>query len=162
VDDFRQQQDQLEKELQRANEELSKEYRSMTAGWGARFGPLVISVRASAEIITISYVLFNIICFVVGVVFTLQDNVLRTLGIALVVGGLFSGGTFMAQWWDHAWQRQNATIDRAFNLGYDDKRYAELQRLAKEVGELYEKLKSLPEPSSENNIGRSSREEHAD
>jgi hypothetical protein len=64
--------------------------------------------------------------------------------------------------WDHAWQRQNATIDRAFNLGYDDKRYAELQRLAKEVGELYEKLKSLPEPSSENNIGRSSREEHAD
>ena len=92
------------------------------------------------------YVLFNAVCFAVGVAFILLGGILQTLGISLVVGGLFSFGTFMAQWWDHAWQRANNTLDRAFNSGLDDKRYAELQRLAKEYWELYEKLKVLPEP----------------
>lgn len=71
------------------------------------------------------------------------NELFRALGIALVVGALFSFGTFMAQWWDHAWQRQNVIVDRAFNSGYGDKRYAKLQRLAKEYLELYEKLEGL-------------------
>jgi hypothetical protein len=81
--------------------------------------------------------LFNMVCFAVGVAFIFLNGTLRVLGISLVVGGLFSFGTFMTQWWDHAWQIENNTKDRAFNFGYHDKRYAELQRLAKEYIEGY-------------------------
>jgi hypothetical protein len=77
------------------------------------------------------------------VAFIFLNELFRALGIALVVGALFSFGIFMAQWWDHAWQRQNVIVDRAFNSGYGDKRYAKLQRLAKEYLELYEKLEGL-------------------
>ena len=49
----------------------------------------------------------------------------------------------MVQWWDHSWQRNNTTIDRAFDSEYTDKRYSELQRLAKECLELQRGLEEL-------------------
>jgi hypothetical protein len=149
VDDLRRQRNEVEKELQRANEAFMREYRSMTSTWGGTLGPFAIRIPASSHVITAIYVLFNVVCFAVGVAFTLQHGVLQTLGIALVVGGLFSFGTFMAQWWNHVWQDQNDAMDRAFNSGYHDKRYAELQRLNKERVDLYEKLESLPGPSDD-------------
>jgi hypothetical protein len=144
VDDLRQQQrERLEKELLLASEALERAYKPIASGWRADLGPVAIRVTASSGLITRIYVLFNVLCFVFGVAFIFLNELFRALGIALVVGALFSFGTFMAQWWDHAWQRQNVTIDRAFNSGYDDKRYAKLQRLAKEYLELYEKLEGL-------------------
>ena len=76
-----------------------------------------------------------------------------------MVGGLFSFGTFMTQWWDQALQRQNETIDRAYNFGYHDRRYAELQQLAKEYIKIYDKLEGLPEPPSQDNGTAISKEE---
>jgi hypothetical protein len=64
----------------------------------------------------------------------------------------------MTQWWDHAWQRQNETSDRAFNFDYHDWRYTELQRLAKEYTQLYDKLEGLPEPPSQDNSAEISKE----
>jgi hypothetical protein len=124
----------------------------MTATWGGRLGSRDISIPASSHVIVAIYVLFNVACLAVGVAFTLQHGVLQTLGIALVVGGLFSFGTFVAQWWNHIWQDQNVVMDRAFDFGYHDKRFAELQRLNKERHDLYEKLESLPRSSDEDNI----------
>jgi hypothetical protein len=51
------------------------------------------------------------------------------------------------------------TIDRAFNFEYHDKRYTELQRLAKGYIELYDKLEGLPEPPSQDNSTAISKEE---
>lgn len=143
MDDFKSQRDQLVQELQRAEEAFDKEYRSITSAWSGKIGPFVVRATVGGEIITVAYVLFNVVCFAVGIVFTLSKGALQALGISLVVGGLFSFGTFMAQWWDHAWQRQQTTIDRTFG----DKRYTELQRIAKELDHLYGKLESLPESS---------------
>jgi hypothetical protein len=120
----------------------------MTSTWVGRLGPFSLSVPVKSQVIVAIYVLFNVACFAIGVAFTLQHGALQALGIALVVGGLFSFGAFTAQWWDHVWQDQNNTMDRAFNSGYHDKRYEELQRLAKEWVDAYEKLEALAGPDS--------------
>jgi hypothetical protein len=148
VDDPRQRRDQLEKELQRASEALGEEVRFLSSGWAGRLGPFTISARISGEIITATYVLFNMICFAAGIGFIFLRGVFQALGISLIVGSLFSFGTFMAQWWDHAWQKQKDVLDHA----YGDKRYVELRRLVKECDELYDKLDSSPEPPSQDDI----------
>jgi hypothetical protein len=152
VDDLRRRKDQLAKELQHIREAFTKEYRSTTSAWGGTLGPFTIDARISAEIIIAIYVTFNVVCFVAGVAFIFQRGVLQTLGISLVVGALFSFGTFMAQWWNHAWQIRHDTLDRSYNPGYKDKRYSELQRLVKEYNKLYEELKALPEQTSQDSI----------
>lgn len=145
MDDLRRR-EQLQRELQRATEAFDRELRSLASAWGATLGRFAISTSFSIEGIIAVFVLFNVACFAAGIAFILQSGAIQTLGISLVVGGLFSFGAFMAQWWDHAWQRANNTVDRAFNSGYDDKRYAELQRLAKEISEISDKLQRLPQP----------------
>jgi hypothetical protein len=148
VDDLRRQRDQLEKELQRANEAFDRELRSMTSTWVGRLGSFPLRIPANSQVIIAIYLLFNGVCFAVGVAFTLQHGALQTLGISLVVGGLFSFGTLTAQWWDHIWQDQNNTADRAFNSGYHDKRYQEIQRLAKDWVDAYERREALAGPES--------------
>jgi len=148
VDNSRQQRDQLEKDVQRAHAAFDRESRSMTSTWIGRLGPFPLSIPANSQVIIAIYLLFNGVCFAVGVAFTLQHGTLQTLGISLVVGGLFSFGTFTAQWWDHVWQDQNKTTDRAFNSGYHDKRYEEIQRLAKNWVDAYEKLEAPAGPDS--------------
>jgi hypothetical protein len=90
---------------------------------------------------------------VTGVGFIFLKGTFQALGIALVVGSVFSLGTFMAQWWNHAWQRQNDVLDHARG----DERYVKLRRLVKEEDKLHEKLNSLPEPSGQDNIQASIR-----
>ncbi len=122
--------------------------------WGAELGPLAIRARISLEVISAAYILFNIICFSTGIAFIFLRGAFQTPGIALVVGSVFSFGTFTAQWWDHAWQRQKDVLDHAFG----DKRYVEIHRLVKEYDRLHEKLDSLPEPPGQDNVSEISRE----
>lgn len=157
VDDLRRQRDDLKKELDGAREALKRRYRSMASTWKA--GSLPITVTIDSGLISLIYILFNVVCFAAGVAFIFLNGTLRVLGISLVVGGLFSFGTFMTQWWDHAWQTENNTKDRAFNFGYHDKRYTELQQLAKEFIKLYDKLEGLPKPPSQDNSTAFSKEE---
>ena len=117
MDDLRRQ--RVEKDLQRASEALDEEIRSLSSGWSGKLGPFAISGTISLEVISAVYVLFNIICFATGIAFIFLKGAFQALGIALVVGGVFSFGTFMAQWWDHAWQRQRDVRDHAFG----DKKY---------------------------------------
>ena len=124
---------------------------SMGSTWQAGLGSLSVRATLDSYLISMIYILFNVACFAAGIAFIFLNGTVRVVGISLVVGGLFSFGTFMAQWWDHAWQRQNETSDRAFNFDYHDWRYAELQRLAKEYAKLYDKLEGLPEPPSQDN-----------
>lgn len=159
MDDLRRQRDQLEKELQGANEAFRREYKSMTSTWKAGLGPFTVKARLDSNLIAGIYILFNVVCFAVGIAFIFLNGTFRVLGISLVVGGLFSFGTFMTRWWDQALQRQNETIDRAYNFGYHDRRYAELQQLAKEYIKLYDKLEGLPAPSSQDNSTAISKEE---
>jgi hypothetical protein len=141
--DARLRRDQLEKEINRAREAFDAEYRSISSAWGGKIGPFPVNITVSAQGITTAFIMFNLVCFAAGIAFTLQRGILQALGISLVVGGLFSVGTFTAQWWDHAWQRQNVALDRAFG----DTKYVKLQQLGEEYRKLYEEFESLPEPS---------------
>ena len=108
MDDLRRQRDELKEELEGAREALNKQYRSMASTW--RAGSLPMTITIDSGLISLIYILFNMVCFAVGVAFIFLNGTLRVLGISLVVGGLFSFGTFMTQWWDHAWQIENNTI----------------------------------------------------
>jgi hypothetical protein len=154
VDDLRRQRDQLEKELQSAREAYDREYRSISSAVGGRLGPFGINVTITREVTIAIFIAFNVVCFGVGIAFILQKGVLQVLGISLVVGGLFSFGTFMAQWWDHMWQEQNNTFDRVFKdidmpWVLKDMPYVKLRQHAEDAQKLYEKLESLPEPAGQ-------------
>lgn len=144
MDDVERQRDQLQRKLQRTNEAFDRERRSIASAWGGKLGPFAVRATISAEAIVVLFIIFNVVCFATGVAFIFLKGTLQTLGISLVVGGLFSVGTFTAQWWDHAWQRMNNTLDRAFDSEYHDKRYAELQRLVKEMEKLHKELAITP------------------
>jgi hypothetical protein len=124
---------------------LTEEYRSISSAVGARLGPFSINRTISREVVIAIFIAFNVVCFAVGIAFILQNGVLQVLGISLVVGGLFSFGTFMVQWWDHMWQDENNTFDRVFK----DKPYVKLQQHAEDLQKLYEKVESLPEPAGQ-------------
>jgi hypothetical protein len=64
VDDLKQQREQLEKELLLASEAFERAYKPIASGWRADLGLVAISVTASSGLITIIYVLFNVLCFV--------------------------------------------------------------------------------------------------
>ena len=104
MDDLRRQRDQLEKELQGANEAFRREY-TVTSTWQAGLGPFTVKATLDSNIIAGVYILFNVVCFVVGIAFIFLNGTFRVLGISLVVGGPFSFGTFMTQWWDQPLQR---------------------------------------------------------
>ena len=130
-----------------------------------KLGPFRKSNTISLEVLIAGYVLFNIICFATGIGFIFLKGAFQALGIALVVGSVFSFGTSMAQWWDHAWQKQKDVLDRA----YGDIRYVKLRRLVKECkkldkecDKLDEKLNSLAELSGQDNISEISRERSED
>ena len=141
VDDT--QRDQLEKELRLAIEALDRERRRLESGGPYKFGPVVF--RTSLRLFSIVYAAFDAACFAAGVTFVLLSGVFQALGVALIVGSLFSISAFVGQFWDHAWQVKQRTYDRAFDSAYDDVRYAELQRLAKAAWEISEQIKSLRE-----------------
>jgi hypothetical protein len=97
MDDLKQQRDQLEKELQGASEALGREYRSMASTWQVGLGPLAMKATLDSGLISEIYILFNVVCFAAGIAFIFLNGTLRVLGISLVVGGLFSFGTFMTR-----------------------------------------------------------------
>ena len=71
----------------------------------------------------------------------------QALGVALIVGGLFSFGAFVAQIWSAAVQREAEAFDRAFDEGDHDIRRTDLRRLAKAWWELSERVTEEARPS---------------
>jgi len=137
--------DRLERELQLAKTAFQKEYKSFSSSWSVTLGSFSVKARIGTESIIGAFVAFNALCFAVGIVFSLQEGALQAVGVALIVGGLFSFGTFMAQWWDHAWQRQNDAINGAF----EKERYENLRRLAGKARKLSEEIDGLPNSSDQ-------------
>lgn len=146
-DDTAKRRAQLEQRLRDASADFDREFRSHTSGWRTGIGRFAITTEFDTGVIVLVYVFFNIVCFAAGIVFILQGGVLQALGISFVVGGLFSFGTFMAQWWDHSWQRNNNILDRAFNFGDRDNRYASLRQVAEKYLDAQRQLDDLPDAS---------------
>ena len=68
------------------------------AGWQYRLGPLQLRGRFSSGSIANIYLAFCAVTLLGGGVLAVLDPT-RELGVALVVGAIFAGGAFVAQWW---------------------------------------------------------------
>ena len=101
--------DQLIKQFKDTDEALSEGLQKEASWWSWRIGRIGIQRVFPSGLITLVYVLFNVITFVLGVIFSLLGGVFNSLGIALVVGSIFSAGTFVTQFWAVAVQRENET-----------------------------------------------------
>jgi len=80
------------------------------------------------------YWVFLVICFAVGVVFSLLRGTFANLGVSLIVGALFAGGALVGQVWGFAFQERQNLSDKAFgdqktrNLENLGRKYWDLQR----------------------------------
>jgi hypothetical protein len=81
-----------------------------------------------------------LLCLVAGVVFIPFGGALQSLGIALIVGSLFSFGAFVAQFWAIQVEKEREVFNRAFDTTCKDIRYKEFQRLGKRVWDLSEEI----------------------
>jgi hypothetical protein len=140
ADDAKARKSHSQEELRLAEEALRAEYDRQLGMWQFGFGKLRIRAAVHSQFITFTYVLFNLLCFVAGIVFIPFGGALQSLGVALIVGGLFSFGAFVSQFWAIQVEREREVFDRAFDVTYKDIRYKEFQRLGKRVWELSEEI----------------------
>ena len=138
--------DELEYELQLATERLWAEYRRVGPRRSVS-NPSRWQVRINSALLSAIYVLFNAACLILSLTFVFFKGAAQTLGVSLIVGGLFSFGAFVAQFWSAAQQREAQAIDRAFDEGNQDIRYTDLRRLAKAFWELSERVNDGGRPS---------------
>ena len=66
--------------------------------WGARYGPVRLQARMSSLRIAQVFITFCALTFGVGAAFTFLDGT-RELGIAMVVGAMFTAGSVIVQYW---------------------------------------------------------------
>jgi hypothetical protein len=82
-------------------EALDEEYWSIMSRWthwGLSVGPVSVSGYFGSQTIALTYASFCVTCFVAGGVLAVFSTT-KELGVALVVGSIFAGGAFVAQWW---------------------------------------------------------------
>jgi hypothetical protein len=95
MDDVDVERRRLYRELQKAEVDL---VRRMYA-WHFSVGPFHIDRVVTPQHTARIYVAFNIACFVAGLVLAPMGGALDTIGVSLIVGALFSFGTFVSQFW---------------------------------------------------------------
>jgi hypothetical protein len=157
VDDSSAELDRLHEQLQAADEALKAALLRTAGEWKIVIGPVRLQAVVGTNSILLVYALFNTVCLTAGVVFSFARGTLASLGLALVVGALFSFGAFVAQFWAVTHQRESETVDRAY--GGDDEITVNLKRLVKKRAELVdriERLRHLHQSSTESNSSPSS------
>ena len=135
--------DQLTAELQAIDDEIDREVARLSSHWPIQFGRFKLSVTGAKKIILI-YVVFNLVPLVFGIVFSLSRRVFVNLGVALIVGAIFSFGALIAQVWSVSVQNASNLVAQAFGNIRNERletlgeRYTEL---AKRVDELRKMIK---------------------
>jgi hypothetical protein len=89
----------LHTEIQALNVKLMGSYQTFTHGWQFKWGPFYFSKHVNSTHITQVYIVFNSICFIAGIVLALLGGNISVVGISLIVGSVFSFGTFVSQFW---------------------------------------------------------------
>lgn len=145
MNDFTSNINQLRKELQDAEDEFWREFGKSAQRWQITLGPVHISASIGSGFITRTYVLFNACCLIAGAILALLGGIATSLGVALVVGALFSFGAFLTQFWAVAAEREHSTlalIDR-------DEVAARLKQLADKRSALAELIDDSMQPKNQ-------------
>ena len=130
--------DRLLRDLREVERALATAFMEEAAGWGVGVGPIRIQGIFTPELITIIFVVFNALCFVLGVVFSLLGGTLSSLGVSLVVGSIFAVSAFVAQLWAVSYQRAKEVRRKVFG---DD--LEKLRDLAGERANILEQIKEM-------------------
>lgn len=141
----------LQEELQALDEVYQREFGRVT-GWQLAYGPVRVPTVFTRQRVALVYALFNAICFAAGVVFSFAGGTLASLGVALVVGALFSFGAFVAQMWAVVYQRERETLRQV----YGDEMTADLKRLIDKRAKLVDRIEGLRHPHQNNTESGSS------
>lgn len=138
MDDVNAERKQLYRELQAAEVNL---VRRMYA-WHFSVGPFHINRVVTPQYTARIYVGFNIACFVTGLILVPLGGALNTIGVSLIVGALFSFGTFVSQFWAIQTQLE---VDVARDvLGKE----GEFDELVEKRADLRRRLKELDQENS--------------
>ena len=89
----------LRTEIQALDVKLRESLHGTTMGWQFRWGPFYISKYLNSTYITQIYIAFNLICFIAGIALALLGGNISVVGASLIVGSVFSFGTFVSQFW---------------------------------------------------------------
>ncbi len=130
----------LRQELRDIDEAFWREFYRTFARWNIGVGSFRINAPATSAQLAIGFFLFNSMCFAVGIIFTVLGGVWTALGVAMIVGSLFSFGTFVAQLWVVHRQRAAEVIDRLYGLRTE---YADLERLGRMRKDLLDRIEKL-------------------
>lgn len=129
----------LEEELSAKDKAFEREFKRVTGSWHFTYGPIHIRGRIGTTSIFVFYASFISLGFLAGVVFCFFGGLLAALGAALVVGALFSFGSFAAQLWFFTQQTQSKVSESIFG----EESLTELRKLAYERRVLNDQLKKL-------------------
>lgn len=133
---------QLLEEIRVIDAKINTELERISGVWNFSLGPFKMTRKASAMFITQIYTVFNMACLIAGIALAFIGSTFTAIGVALIVGAVFSFGTFATQLW--AVQAQDEiNIQRKLS---GDAYQARLKILEAERLEIYQRIENLREP----------------
>jgi len=103
--------DRLLLELQEVDQQFWDEY--YRGSWNLSLGPVNLRAGFGSQAIAKIYLAFCVVCFGAGSTLVIVSPQ-RELGVALVVGAVFAGGSFVGQWWALQVQAEHERDARVF------------------------------------------------
>jgi hypothetical protein len=138
VDESPRELDELRSQLEARFQELNDDLTKVTSSYSWQLVGIKKPHIWGTQKIAVAYVLLSGGAMAIGIVLSLLGRSLESLGVALVVGAIFSFGAFVAQFWAVASQREFETRSAVF--GEIDELKA---RYNKEVIPLAERIQAL-------------------
>ena len=150
--------DQLLEERAAAKAAFDREFKDVAWGWDLPIGGHHFTFRLDPGLTATLYFTYSLACLVAGIICILFQGVFASLGVALVVGALFSVGTFAAQFYAVNFQREQQLLDRMF----DDELYGKLRNLAAKRNELERRIERLIDSTPGSSVAKGSQHETTD
>jgi len=139
VDNARAELSQLYEDLRVVDDAFWEEWRYIEPKWHLSIGPIRVQSAVGSQLIVRVFILFNAACFAAGIALVLAGGLLASIGVALIVGVLFSFGAFITQFWAVATQAEHELSSRI----HDEGRLSKLQHLASKRAKLMRDIDKL-------------------
>jgi hypothetical protein len=129
----------LTDEMDRIKQALDHEYEAAVRGrWTLQLGRLAVSGEFRSQRIARFYIAICLATFAAGAALTIFTKATE-LGSAMIVGAIFAGATFVAQWWTVQVQHEGQTR-REIAGATGRERWIELGRRKAEIAQRLDEL----------------------
>ena len=138
--------EELQRQLDTMEKELRHGTQKLTSVWELGIGGAIVNPIVGSGLISGLYFVFNGCCLVAGIVLTLYGTVAQSVGVALIVGSIFSIGAFVAQFWMVTVQQERSVDERIKGV---DSRIVQLQETHREIIRLRDQIDQIKNMSSD-------------